>query len=223
VLGFAVVLLAVEGVCVVVILLSCKLLKILLRGTKSEPGVVFSDVIVIVEFAFVVVCVEVVIAVLVVGRCVVVDLIACKLLKIWLRGTKSEPVVVFSNVVAIVKIAFVVVCIVVVIVVLVVGSCVVVDLIASKLLKILIRGTKSEPDVVFSAAAVAIVEMAFVEVCGVVVIVVLVVGSCVVVDLIASKLLKILLSGTKSEPEVVFSAVVDAFGLGIDVEVKNTS
>ena len=213
VLGVTVVLVAVAGVCVVVVFIASKLLKILLRGTKSEPVVGFSAVVVAtVEIAFTVVCGVVVQVVLGVGRCVVVDFIASKLLKILLRGTKLEPEVRFSAVgVAFVDIGFVVVCGVVIIVVLVVGRCVVVHFIASKLLKMLLRGTKSESDCGISSVVVAIVEIAFSVVCDVVVKVVLGVGRCVVVDFIASKLLKILLRGTKSEPEVRFSVVGVAF------------
>ena len=222
VLGVTVVLVAVAGVCVVVVFIASKLLKILLRGTKSEPVVGFSAVVVAtVEIAFTVVCGVVVQVVLGVGRCVVVDFIASKLLKILLRGTKLEPEVRFSAVgVAFVDIGFVVVCGVVIIVVLVVGRCVVVHFIASKLLKMLLRGTKSEPEVGFSAVGVAFVEIGFIVLGGVVLIIVLVVGRCVVIDFIAKKPLKILLRGTKSESEVVFSAIVEAMVLVIDVEVK---
>jgi glutaredoxin-related protein len=84
----------------------------------------------------------------------------------------------------------------------------------------MLRGTKSEPDVGFSAVGVAFVEIGFIVLGGVVLIIVLVVGRCVVVDFIAKKPLKILLRGTKSESEVVFSAIVEAMVLVIDVEVK---
>ncbi len=187
-----------------------------------EPEVRFSAVgVAFVDIGFVVVCGVVIIVVLVVGRCVVVHFIASKLLKMLLRGTKSESDCGISSVVvAIVEIAFSVVCDVVVKVVLGVGRCVVVDFIASKLLKILLRGTKSEPEVRFSAFGVAFVDIGVVVVCGVVIIVVLVVGRSVVVHFIANKPLKILLRGTKSESDVEFSVVVEALVLVFDVEVK---
>jgi glutaredoxin-related protein len=212
VLGFAVVLVAVSGVCVVVVFIASKLLKILLRGTKSEPVIGFSAVgVAFADIGFVVVCGVVIIVVLFVGRCVVVHFIASKLLKMLLRGTKSESDCGISAVVvAIVEIAFVVVCDVVVKVVLGVGRCVVVDFIAIKLLKILLRGTKSELEVRFPAVGVAFVDIGFVVVCGVVIIVVLFVGRCFVVHFIASKLLKMLLRGTKSESDCGISAVVVA-------------
>jgi hypothetical protein len=84
----------------------------------------------------------------------------------------------------------------------------------------LLRGTKSEPEVRFSAFGVAFVDIGVVVVCGVVIIVVLVVGRSVVVHFIANKPLKILLRGTKSESDVEFSVVVEALVLVFDVEVK---
>jgi glutaredoxin-related protein len=101
-------------------------------------------------------------------------LIADALLKKWPRGTKSLSEVGFPSavVVAIIEVEVfygVLVLGVTVVLVAVAGVCVVVVFIASKLLKILLRGTKSEPVVGFSAVVVATVEIAFTVVCAVVV------------------------------------------------------